>query len=330
MKIKLNGNNQSLRELMEREGFRFPCGGKGLCGRCKIVAPGLAPTERDARFLSAAELSDGVRLACDKTVNGKLELEALFAREDNRAERLDYADAFAVFTDYATFAGLAQDGEIKDSAILPPVGISHSLLRGTAQKETVELIERHSVAKAGTMLLAAEPLRFHALTGIGEAIPAGDTVDAALFNMPAEEVYIPPIKGELTGGNVPLEALGAEPGEMLVAGGSVIYIGDGSVHTAYIPRTPESLPAFKATVEYFLERFMPVKRSYVAPDSVMEARGGFHPTASRIPENAAAALASNRVRAALKRLSDKVESEELAEDDMWQKHFSAFGTPADK
>ena len=330
MKIKLNGNNQSLRELMEREGFRFPCGGKGICGRCKVIAADFPPTERDKRFLSDAEISAGVRLACDKILNGETELEPLFAREENRAERLDYADSYAVFTDYATFVGLAADGEIKDSVLLPPTEISHSALRGAAQKEVVELIERHSVAKAGTMLIAADPLRFHALTGIGEAIPDGDTVDAALFNMPAEEVYIAPVKGELTGGNIPLEAYGMETGEMLVAGGLVMYMDENSLHTAYILRTREGIPAFKATVEYFLERFLPVKRSYVAPDALMEERGGFRPVASRAPRNAAAALGSNRIRAALRKLAYKSESENLVEDDMWQKHFSAFGTPADK
>lgn len=73
MMIKLNGNNSSLRDLMEREGFRFPCGGKGLCGRCKIVAPNFKPTDRDLRFLSTEEISAGVRLACDKFLDGEAE-----------------------------------------------------------------------------------------------------------------------------------------------------------------------------------------------------------------------------------------------------------------
>ena len=248
----------------------------------------------------------------------------MFSREENRAERLDYADSYAVFTDYATFIGLAADGEVKDSVALPPTEISHSALRGIAQKETVELIERHSVAKAGTMLIAADALRFHALTGIGEAIPEGDTVEASLFNMPADDVYLPPIKGDLTGGNVPLEAFGMQTGEMSVAGGLVMYMDENSLHTAYILRTAESASAFKATVEYFLERFMPVKRNYVAPDNLMAERGGFHPVNSKIPENAAAALSSNRIRAQLRRLSEKIESEDLVHDDMWQKHFAAI------
>ena len=324
MKIKLNGQNASLRGLMEREGFRFPCGGKGLCGRCKVVAKELPPTERDHRFLTAEELQAGVRLACDKTIDGEIELEPLFGREENRAERMDYSDAYAVFTDYATFAGLVADGEVADSVLLPPTEISHFALRGAAQKEIVELIERHSVAKAGTMLIAAEPLRFHALTGIAEAIPEGDTVDAALFNMPADEVYLPPIKGELLGGNIPLEALGREQGEMLVAGGTVLYVGEASIHTAFIYRTKESLGVFKATVEYFLERFMPVKRSYIAPDPVMEERGGFHPVQSLIPVNAAQALGSNRVKAKLRKLSAKLETEDLVNSDCFHKYLSNF------
>ena len=195
MMIKLNGNNSSLRDLMEREGFRFPCGGKGLCGRCKIVAPNFKPTDRDLRFLSTEEISAGVRLACDKFLDGEAEIECLFAREDNKAERMEYADAYAVFTDYGTFIGLAADGEVKDSVFLEPTVAEHFTLAGKAQREVVELIERHSVAKAGVMLLAADAKRFHALTGINEPMPSGDNTDASLFNMPADEVYIPPIYG---------------------------------------------------------------------------------------------------------------------------------------
>ena len=55
----------------------------------------------------------------------------------------------------------------------------------------------------------------------------------------------------------------------------------------------------------------------------MAERGGFHPVNSKIPENAAAALSSNRIRAQLRRLSEKIESEDLVHDDMWQKHFAA-------
>lgn len=303
---------------MEREGFRFPCGGKGLCGRCKIVAPNFETTDRDSRFLSSEEIAAGIRLACDKILDGEAKIDCLFAREDNKAERMEYADAYAVFTDYGTFIGIAADGEVRDAADCEATAAEHFTLAGKAQREVVELIERHSVAKAGVMLLAADARRFHALTGLNEPLPSGDSTDAAIFNMPADEVYLPPVYGGFVGGDLALELYGRETGEMVVAGGYFAYIGESSVHTAYISLSPESLNAYKATVEYFLRRFLPVKRTVIGQNAVISARGGFVREQSRIPSNAAAALDSNRVKAALRRLVAKVESESLADDDMWQ------------
>ena len=47
------------------------CGGRGLCGTCKVIAPGRGftpPTEQERELLTPAELSAGVRLACQATV----------------------------------------------------------------------------------------------------------------------------------------------------------------------------------------------------------------------------------------------------------------------
>lgn len=47
------------------------CGGRGLCGTCKVIAPGRGltpPTEQERELLTPAELSTGVRLACQATV----------------------------------------------------------------------------------------------------------------------------------------------------------------------------------------------------------------------------------------------------------------------
>ena len=47
------------------------CGGRGLCGTCKVIAPGRGftpPTEQERELLPPAELSAGVRLACQATV----------------------------------------------------------------------------------------------------------------------------------------------------------------------------------------------------------------------------------------------------------------------
>ena len=87
MKIKINAKNDSLRSILESEGFIFPCGGKGLCGRCKIIAPTLPITEKDVTFIQKSDLEHGVRLACDKVIDvcaapgGKSFLAAIFTGE---------------------------------------------------------------------------------------------------------------------------------------------------------------------------------------------------------------------------------------------------------
>jgi uncharacterized 2Fe-2S/4Fe-4S cluster protein (DUF4445 family) len=55
-----------------------PCGGKALCGKCRIRLVGgrlTAPEERESRLLSAAELSAGLRLACLARFEGDAEIE---------------------------------------------------------------------------------------------------------------------------------------------------------------------------------------------------------------------------------------------------------------
>lgn len=49
------------------------CGGRGLCGTCRVIAAGdglTPPTEPERELLGPAELSAGVRLACQATVAG--------------------------------------------------------------------------------------------------------------------------------------------------------------------------------------------------------------------------------------------------------------------
>ena len=61
-----------LREAAETAGIklRFPCGGKGLCGKCKVIfeqgAPPITPTEDDR--LTETELTQGFRLGCQASI----------------------------------------------------------------------------------------------------------------------------------------------------------------------------------------------------------------------------------------------------------------------
>ncbi|MBZ4658250.1 MAG: ferredoxin [Desulfacinum sp.] len=55
-----------------------PCGGLGLCGRCRVrilEGPVEPPTAAEKRLLSAEELADGLRLACQAVPRGSLRVE---------------------------------------------------------------------------------------------------------------------------------------------------------------------------------------------------------------------------------------------------------------
>lgn len=61
-----------IKEHLKKIGFMMPCGGNGLCGKCKIRANGaVSPiTEQEKAMLTSAEIRDGVRLACFTYVEG--------------------------------------------------------------------------------------------------------------------------------------------------------------------------------------------------------------------------------------------------------------------
>ncbi|HHX74976.1 MAG TPA: DUF4445 domain-containing protein [Firmicutes bacterium] len=71
----------TLKEIMNDAGinFDFPCGGRGRCGKCKVLLTAGAgePTAEDRKALSAEELAQGIRLACMTKVQSDLQVEFL-------------------------------------------------------------------------------------------------------------------------------------------------------------------------------------------------------------------------------------------------------------
>lgn len=87
LKIKTQNNefeiqtepSTNLKKVLADKGinFRFPCGGKGKCGHCKVtVTKGLeSPTKVDEMKLKKDELDAGKRLACCLNLNKDMEIE---------------------------------------------------------------------------------------------------------------------------------------------------------------------------------------------------------------------------------------------------------------
>lgn len=67
------------REIFKQSGgVNAPCGGKGLCGRCKVrLAEGklMPPNENEKRLLGKEGLDKGYRLACQAVITGPAKLE---------------------------------------------------------------------------------------------------------------------------------------------------------------------------------------------------------------------------------------------------------------
>lgn len=67
MKINCRGGDTAAGAMRGQAGLSAPCGGRGLCGKCKIrIVSGKwdPPTAQELQQLTAEELRQGVRLAC--------------------------------------------------------------------------------------------------------------------------------------------------------------------------------------------------------------------------------------------------------------------------
>lgn len=192
MKVLSNKYPISLREYLTREGFLFPCGGKGVCGRCRIIAPDLPVTALDRKFLSDSEIAAGLRLACDKVVDRETEIECRLSRAPT-VERVYKPYIAAVLSDDRTEITIIDEDKIIETVVLPPSETDGRSLRAAVQKNAIELFEKYHVAKAIVILLAGSYQRIKTLTGLSDGeMESGGTYAAADFDMPAEEVYIVP------------------------------------------------------------------------------------------------------------------------------------------
>jgi uncharacterized 2Fe-2S/4Fe-4S cluster protein (DUF4445 family) len=114
-----------LQDLLFAHGVEFPCGGRGRCKGCKVkvLAGSLPISGEDRQRLTAAELSDGWRLAC----RGR-------AETDLRIELAQWEAA--ILTDDSVFAFTPQEG----------LGIAVDLGTTTIVAQLVDLETGHVLA----------------------------------------------------------------------------------------------------------------------------------------------------------------------------------------
>jgi uncharacterized 2Fe-2S/4Fe-4S cluster protein (DUF4445 family) len=114
-----------LQDVLFAHGVEFPCGGRGRCKGCKVkvLAGSLPVTSEDRQKLSAAELSEGWRLACRGS-----------AETDLRIEMAQWEAA--ILTDDSVFAFTPEEG----------LGIAVDLGTTTLVAQLVDLQTGHVLA----------------------------------------------------------------------------------------------------------------------------------------------------------------------------------------
>jgi len=83
---------ETVGELLLRQGIYIdqPCGGTGLCGKCRVILSGTVPepTSKEKKIFSEEELSSGFRLACQTKASGGMKV-TIPARDSQNIKVLD-------------------------------------------------------------------------------------------------------------------------------------------------------------------------------------------------------------------------------------------------
>lgn len=184
-------NADSLKTVLSNEGYAFPCGGKGICGRCRGIAPALSPTPLDEKFLSRDEIAAGIRLLCDKKAADGAEIRPLFGRKTADV-KLSECDAYVIFGAENVEIGIVS-GEIRLFKVVDyPVIRDRKSLRSLAANALLDFLEEFSIAKASTVAVFGERREVETMVFGACDVSDGDTFPAANVDLPAEDCFVAP------------------------------------------------------------------------------------------------------------------------------------------
>lgn len=229
--------NTPLKTALKDLGYVFPCGGQGKCGKCIINCKELGITDLDRRFLSDTKLESGLRLACDKTINQDLEIACTIkeASENMPLKKLSSCRIAVSIGSRFIDIGILDDDLAETITIANPLHAIGNLtsianaykhdktsltivLKAAIGKESVELFEKYSTAKAETMAIAANGFYLNILLGLDlDLTPDYDTlVENDNLNLPTESVYILPVLNCYVGGDIFAETIELKENSLLI------------------------------------------------------------------------------------------------------------------
>ncbi|MDD4315974.1 MAG: 2Fe-2S iron-sulfur cluster-binding protein [Clostridia bacterium] len=333
-KLIINGNTVTteaikLKDLLTEYGMPFPCGGKGICGRCKITCHDLSPSALDKRFLSEVQLADGARLACDKSVVEGISIVFEPKTMLKEAIKLDYCN-IAIIIGYQNIEiGILNEG-IVESVILQNTAAGAINLRSLVGKQCIELFEKYGVAKADTIAVATNA-HFAEMLLNSPSDGRGELLDAPDYSLPAETLYVLPFVDKNIGGDFLCKALDKSLPRLVVDAGETFVAGlftDGDIFCLShekVSYAAEELSALKASLELLLSY---TKRPLISLYGKNSLRlhgllDGYSLAEEddTTLETVATACNENRTRTRLLKLRDRVSLLETVDNDDWQRLF---------
>ncbi len=271
-------DNAPLKEPLTEAGYRFPCGGLGKCGKCRIECPSLVVTDLDRRFLSAIQIESGLRLACDKRVTSSLNIDCEVAPAPV-AVKLSECRIAAVITDDEIGVSIVGDELVETVVKANPLSYYNSFdemltayatdpatltnaLRAVIGKESVELFEKYGAAKALSSAVAAKGIYLKILAGLPASADADEVeklAEKSTFGLPTESLYILPCKGDFFGGELYAECIALKERSLFIDCEKTVaflHIGDEDDVSAAIwdcDYSPFALRCIKSAVKFLLK-----------------------------------------------------------------------------
>ena len=214
-------------DVLSEGGVVFPCGGKGVCGRCKITSRETSPTSLDKKFLTEREISDGIRLACDKVFCR--ENVITFDETNARKQSLRKLSSCRIIVSIGVETidiGILDDVLVEIISIENPIskmggsacviadyekdaGKISRLLRAAIGKELVECFEFLGVAKAEHAVIAANEFYLKILTQspLEAESDYEKTANIDKLSLPADNIIVLPYIDNFIGGDMLAESI---------------------------------------------------------------------------------------------------------------------------
>jgi len=338
-KLYVNGkeiytDKTKLKDILIEHGLHFPCGGKGICGKCRIKSKQLPVTDLDTRFLSSDMVEQGYRLACDKDAAQGLTIDFEKSLFSPVARKLEYCNIIVVMDIQKIAIGISDDeiAEVRvfENDIIKGENATVNL-RSFIAKESIELFEKYSMAKADTVAVAADKKMAETLLGKSDD-GYGDMLEAWELLLPAEAVYMLPFAEEnisaeflcfLVKHQAPALVIKADKN---FAEGLVMEKDIFCLSLNNLSYSAEERAALKASVKYLLSKTdrPPVIYVYSSFANAFEFLSKEHSVAimdETAYETAAQTIFDNRLKSLLLKCRKRISLLPGAESDQWQEFF---------